>query len=305
MADGFIPLNKPAGISSHQAVMRVKRLMGEKKAGHTGTLDPEATGLLLIAVGRATRLTEYLLGEDKCYQARVRFGRATATGDQQGKTTDTLANFHLTAAELEIALDQFRGTISQIPPAASAIKVDGKRAYKLFRQGQNVQLPPRTVKIYSLRICQPVVAITPENPEILLAICCSKGTYIRGLARDLGVKTGIPAYLAWLQRISIGPVTIRQACSFEQLMQHPEDYLLDMSVAVRHLPHYELSDSQRASFCYGRAVKADAPSGTVAAFYQDVLVGIGNCSAGLLRPHKVLQCEGEREYGNSIRHRTE
>lgn len=288
MTDGFVPLDKPLGITSHQAVARAKKILAAAKAGHTGTLDPAATGLLVIAVGKATRLAEYLQGQDKCYLARIRFGAATTTGDAQGDPTDVAADFRLTPEKLEQALARFRGKILQTPPAASAVKINGKRAYKLFRQGRQFQLPPREVEIYRFRTTKPVRTIDSFNPEVDVEVCCSKGTYIRSLARDLGAATGIPAHLAALRRTAVGNITIGQACTFEQLAVRPERFLLNMAVAVAQMPRLDLDDSAAAAFRHGRQIAAGAPPGKVAVFHLGKLIGIGTSAAGTFKPHKVL-----------------
>ena len=212
MPDGLLVLDKPSGPTSHDMVNLVRRGTGEKRAGHAGTLDPLATGVLVVCLGAATRLSEYLIGEDKRYRAVARLGVATATFDSQGEVTAT-ADLPpgLDREAIERALAGFRGQIMQAPPAFSAIKRGGRKAYELARRGEAVTIEPRGVTIYDLRLedWQP--------PDLVLDVHCSAGTYIRSLAHDLGQTLGCGAHLRALRRTAAGCFTLEQAVTVDDL----------------------------------------------------------------------------------------
>jgi tRNA pseudouridine55 synthase len=195
-AQGFLNLHKPLGWTSHDCVAKIRGILGQRKVGHGGTLDPLATGVLPIALGRATRLLPFLPA-DKAYRAVIRFGVTTATDDLEGDILDQRAATHLTQGQITAALPQFLGQIQQLPPRYSAIQVNGQRLYDLARQGQTVDLPHRTVRIHQI---QPLRFQPGDQPELTVDIHCGGGTYIRSLARDLGESLGTGATLAALER---------------------------------------------------------------------------------------------------------
>lgn len=288
MISGFIPLNKPAGISSQQAVSRVKRILGCKKAGHTGTLDPAATGLLLIALGKATRLSEYFLQSDKGYRAVVSFGLVTDTGDQEGEVLETAEDYFIPAKRILATLEQFRGRLLQRPPQASAIKINGQRAYKLFRQGLEPQIPMREIHIQSLEIVGQNIDISPANAKLTIDVVCSKGTYIRSLAVDIGKALDVPAHLFSLVRTRLDQISLSQAASFEDLEQDFRPFLMDMSIAVASLPRVDLGEGEAPLFMHGRTLNKDVPCGEIAVFAGGTLLGIARSEAGTIKPIKVL-----------------
>ncbi|MCC7355269.1 MAG: tRNA pseudouridine(55) synthase TruB [Anaerolineae bacterium] len=211
MTAGILNLDKPKGWTSHDVVAQVRRLTGERRAGHAGTLDPLATGVLLVCLGAATRLAEYLQATQKTYRATVRLGQTTTTGDAEGEITAARPVPPLTVADLEEVLAAFRGPIVQRPPAHSAIKQDGVPLYRRARRGEVVEAPPRTITIYELN----VVAWMP--PHLMLDVVCSSGTYIRSLARDLGERVGCGGHLADLCRTASGRFRLEDAVSWERL----------------------------------------------------------------------------------------
>lgn len=292
MSSGFIPLNKPVGLSSQQAVTRVKSIVGGKKAGHTGTLDPMATGLLLVAVGTATRLSQYFLESDKGYLAELKFGVATDTGDGEGQVIATAEKFCYPPATIAETLQQFLGWISQRPPEASAIKVKGQRAYALFRQGKALALPPRPVLIKSLRHLNPST-INEANPFLELEVQCGKGTYIRSLARDLGTALSCPIHLSGLTRTSIGKITLEAAASFADLESNYRPWLLPPALAVENLPQVQVETQEGVLFIQGRALPAPGLTGEVAVFQGDKLLGLALAGDNRLKPTKVLVQEQE------------
>jgi tRNA pseudouridine55 synthase len=215
MIDGFLNLNKPAHWTSHDCVARVRRLLNTSKIGHGGTLDPLATGVLPIAIGRATRLLPYL-AQRKAYRAVIRFGLTTTTDDLAGEVLTQRSAAQLEQSAVELALPQFVGNLSQLPPMYSAIQIRGKRLYDLARQGQSIEVPPRSVVIYQLSVqnWQP-----GEHPELTLTVDCGPGTYIRSLARDLGEVMGTGATLASLVRSHSNGFDLTESISLESLEQ--------------------------------------------------------------------------------------
>lgn len=203
MEDTIIPIYKPLGLTSFKALAIFKRKNGLKKVGHAGTLDPLAEGLLLLATGKATKTISTLQELPKTYIAKIRLGATTASFDREFPEENIQTTSHLTQLDIDLVLQTFVGKIQQTPPAFSAVKINGKRAYKLARSGQDFEIKPREVEIYSAKIIQ---FISPEDFD--LEIVCSKGTYIRSLARDIGEKLEVGGYLKALLRVSIGPYNI-------------------------------------------------------------------------------------------------
>lgn len=237
--DGFLNLNKPPGITSHDGVGQLRRWLGTKKVGHGGTLDPLAQGVLPLAVGRATRLLPYLI-DDKAYRAVVRFGLTTTTDDLEGEILNKRDAHGLTLADVEAILPEFVGVIAQVPPAYSAIQVQGKRLYDLARRGQVVQPPSRTVTIHHLRVetWQP-----GDWPELTLAVDCGPGTYIRSLARDLGERLGTGATLAYLQRTRSGGFDLDHSLTLDEVKARIDVDTLTLvspEAALTHLPTLSL-----------------------------------------------------------------
>ncbi len=224
MLDGVLLLDKPVGLSSNHALQRAKRALDARKAGHTGTLDPFATGLLVCCLGRATKISGQLLDADKRYIATVQFGSETDSGDLTGNVvTQADAGFTgVLEADLEAVLPAFRGDIQQIPPMYSALKRDGKPLYEYARQGIELDRPPRPVTIYKLEL------LSLSGLEAQLAVDCSKGTYIRTLAQDIGRQLGCGAHLKALRRISVGPFHLDDAVELEalQAMSAPQTTLI-------------------------------------------------------------------------------
>ena len=231
---GILNIDKPAGITSHDVVYRVRRITGIRRVGHAGTLDPLATGVLVLAAGRATRLLEYIVGRPKTYWAQLHLGRTTTTYDAEGEII-TEQPVTVSAAEFQAALNPFRGDIAQIPPMYSAIKREGKPLYELARQGIEVERPPRPVTIYTLEL------LHWSPPLVELSITCSAGTYIRSLAYDIGAALGCGAYLAGLRRTAVGDFTVDDALNLETLTANNwTTFLLPADSAVAHLPRLDV-----------------------------------------------------------------
>ncbi len=256
---GLILLNKPAGLTSFGAVARVRRIVGEKRAGHTGTLDPMATGVLPVLLGRATRLSGFLLEADKGYRADVLPGVVTDTLDVTGKV---LAQTGLSPAraEVEAALADFRGEIEQTPPMYSALKQEGRRLYDLAREGVEVERPSRRVEIKKLDL----VEITHEGHWIL-DVVCSKGTYIRSLADDLGRQLGCGATLAGLCRTQTGGFTLEECVGLEELEADPAGHILSVERCLAHLGQVRVTEKQAHRFANGGELALDRlPEGAAA-----------------------------------------
>lgn len=255
MVHGFLNIDKPAGITSHDVVARVRRYAGQRRVGHAGTLDPAATGVLIVALGLATRLIEYVQDETtKRYHAVVRLGVATTTDDAEGEPIATHPVPVLDQAELERTLMQFRGRIAQVPPRFSALHHQGRRLYDLARAGVAAEVSARSVEIEQLTL------LAWEPPLLTLDVVCSKGTYIRSLARDIGAALGCGGHLYNLRRTAIGAFTIAQAVSLDQIAQAPEPgaalaaHLLPPDVAVAGWPALHLNAGEAEQIRNGRAL---------------------------------------------------
>jgi tRNA pseudouridine55 synthase len=250
---GFLNLNKPLGFTSHDCVAKVRRLLKTKRVGHAGTLDPAASGVLPIAVGRATRLLQFLQS-DKAYQATVRFGIRTTTDDLEGEAIATTPTPNLQLETVLAALPKFQGTIQQIPPHYSAIQVQGKRLYELARKGEAIAVEPRTVEIYKIE----VLAWRPgEFPEIDLAIACGSGTYIRAIARDLGEILGTGGTLAQLIRTESSGFHLSDSLTLESLENQIQDgtfQAIAPDQPLAHLPAIVLSAEMARRWCHGQKI---------------------------------------------------
>lgn len=232
--DGVLLVNKPTGLSSHDVVQKLRRILGQRKIGHTGTLDPLATGLLVICLGKATKIVRFLTGWDKSYEAVVFLGLRSRTFDREGINESDVAQAppSMSNDEMESILDRFRGEITQTVPAYSSVQVDGQRLYKLARRGEDVTPPTRQVVIKELRL------LKYDSPRMSLLVKCSKGTYIRSLADDIGQAIGCGAYLDSLQRISVGNLHLEDSLTLEEIQERQRAGTLDASV----LPCHEVLD---------------------------------------------------------------
>ena len=287
---GFLVLDKPAGLTSHACVARVRRCYGLKRVGHGGTLDPAVTGVLPIAVGPATRLLPYL-GGTKAYRGVIQLGLRTDSDDLEGEVLERRPLPVLEAAALEAALAAFRGPIQQVPPQVSAVHVNGERAYARARRGEASALPPRPVTIEALQLLR----WDPLAGQLELAVRCSAGTYIRALARDLGERLGCGGALATLQRTEALGFGLAQALPLESLTAVPP--LLDPLQALAHLPRRRLTAAELGSWRCGRALEAatDHPADQALAIVgpDGKLAGIARADGtGWLRPRLVFDAAG-------------
>lgn len=244
---GVLVVDKPLGSTSHDVVSRVRRLGGLRRVGHAGTLDPLATGVLLLCLGPATRLVAYLVGQQKAYTATVRLGQATDTYDAEGQVMAKRPYAHITPAAIELALQHFLGPIQQRPPMYSAVKQGGQPLYKLARQGVEVERPLRDVHIYTLQITG------WEPPFLHLTLTCSSGTYVRSLAHDLGEALGCGGHVTALRRTAVGAFTLADAVPLADLTpQNLAEYLRPPETAVGHLPVLTLSAADARALQMGQ-----------------------------------------------------
>lgn len=255
MISGIALVDKELGVSSHHVVAQARRALGTKKIGHAGTLDPAATGLLVLGVGRGTRLLTFIVGADKTYRATMRLGYATTTDDAQGRALEAQGNLSLCTPEaIAQAAAGFTGVIEQVPSSFSAIKVDGKRAYALAREGKEVTLKARQVTVHSLTVGHSVAG--QGFIDVELVVECSSGTYIRALARDIGAVLGVGGHLVALTRDRIGPFSVESASRAEDLT---EASLLSLAEVARHImPVVKVGVDEADDLRHGRAVDAES-----------------------------------------------
>lgn len=273
---GLVIVDKPAGMTSHDVVGRCRRLFGTRKVGHAGTLDPMATGVLVIGIERATKILGLLTATDKSYAATIRFGRTTTTEDAEGEVVEDVSAAAVTDAQIESAVAALRGDIAQVPSAVSAIKVGGQRAYKLAREGQAVELAARPVRIDRFEVL--AVRREGEFVDVDVEVDCSSGTYIRALARDAGAALGVGGHLTALRRTRVGRYGLDEARTLEGLAEQARlSYSLD-EACLLGFPRRDLTADEAEDTRHGRPLKpagidgvyaATAPDGQVIALLQD------------------------------------
>jgi tRNA pseudouridine55 synthase len=320
--DGVLIVDKPAGITSHDVVAQVRHILHERRVGHTGTLDPFATGVLAILVGRATRLAQFLVGMEKEYEAVIRLGYATDTGDMTGKRIDgsefayrpdtsqgANASQPWTRDQLEAALESLRGEIDQVPPMYSAKKQDGRKLYELARRGEEVERKPVRICIFQFEAIKPTGELLKDNLDgtfdFEVRVTCSSGTYVRTLAEDFGKRLGVGAHLAELRRTRVGDFPIQQAQTLEQVKMHFAEealgqILLPPDSALSRLPAVDLSaeDVRRvrnglsvkvsqAAWSDGERVRGRDEKGNL------IAVAEFNAAEGLLHPSVVIAGSSE------------
>jgi len=289
---GILNVDKPSGMTSHDVVAAVRRTLRQQKVGHAGTLDPMATGVLLMCLGDATRLSEYLMASPKTYRAEIRLGVSTTTDDAQGRIVDEQP-VTATCEEIETALRAFVGRIAQVPPAFSAIKRGGKRLYELARQGIAVNAPPRQVEVYALRLLE------CDLPRLCIEVRCGPGTYIRALARDLGHALGCGAHLTALRRTQSGGFSVDEALPLDALCEGLQSALHPMDAAVRDLPPVELDAEAARRLAQGQAVSSRGAGNRCAVRHGDLARAYApgerflaivswDGNAGAWRPRKVF-----------------
>ncbi len=266
---GLVVVDKPAGMTSHDVVARVRRLAGTRKVGHAGTLDPMATGVLLVGIGRATRLLGHLQLADKSYDATIRLGAATSTDDAEGEVLSRTPAADVAEDAVRAALAGFVGEIDQVPSSVSAVKVDGRRAYDRVRAGEQVELAARRVRIEEIDVRQVIRDERAATTDVAVGVRCSTGTYVRSIARDLGEHLGVGGHLTFLRRTTVGPFGLDEARTLEQLEEEWQPVPL-ASVARRCFASYDLDEQQAIDVRFGRKlpVRLGGP-GPVAVFAPD------------------------------------
>jgi tRNA pseudouridine55 synthase len=290
---GVLPVDKPVGPTSHDAVAAVRRALRIRQVGHTGTLDPFASGLLLVCVGPSTRLAEYFAPLPKTYVATLRLGQATNTDDHTGDVISASDAWRgLTRAQVEAALAEQVGDIRQVPPAFSAKKVDGQRMYDVARRGGEVDLPPVPVTIYAIRV------VSMDLPDVVFEVECGSGTYIRAIARDVGAALGAGGHLRELRRTRIGPHDVERAVTFDQLgdAERVAAAMIAPADALAHLPRVVADARGETDIRHGRTLPAPAdlhvtgPVSIVSAAGD--LLAVGESAEGVVRPRKVFAGAG-------------
>jgi tRNA pseudouridine55 synthase len=318
MLDGVLIIDKPAGLTSHDVVARVRRILSERRIGHTGTLDPFATGVLVVLVGRATRLAQFLSGAEKEYEAVVRFGYATATGDGTGTRLESPRAQNVTEEiiqtwserEIEAALAGLRGEIEQVPPMYSAKKVQGTKLYELARRGVEIERKAVPVTIHELEVVRPEGALLEDKEdgtkELRVRVRCSAGTYIRTLAESIGERLGVAAHLSSLRRTRAGDFRLEDALSLDELKERmeageAETIILSPDAALSKLPFVHLTADEARQTLHGVALRlrAETTGGwrenePVRMLDRDgrlIAVGFYDAASGCLRPRVVLSPE--------------
>jgi tRNA pseudouridine55 synthase len=254
-------VDKPQGWTSHDVVGRMRRIAGTRKVGHAGTLDPMATGVLVVGINKATRLLTYIVGTSKTYTATIRLGESTVTDDAEGDIVSSASAADLTDDAIRTGVAALTGEIQQVPSSVSAIKVNGERAYARVRSGEDVKLAARPVTIHRFEVHGIKREPGANVVDVDVTVECSSGTYIRALARDLGNSLGVGGHLTALRRTHVGPYSLDQARTLEQLAEELE--VLEMSQAARALmPNRELSAEETTEISFGRRIAAGAPAGS-------------------------------------------
>ncbi|ALM29331.1 MULTISPECIES: tRNA pseudouridine(55) synthase TruB [Bacillus] len=303
MQNGVLLLHKERGMTSHDCVFKVRKILHTKKVGHTGTLDPEVSGVLPICIGRATKIVEYLTDKSKTYDAEITIGFSTTTEDQTGEVVEEKkVSEPMSEDDIDAALKQFEGTIEQIPPMFSAVKIGGKKLYEYARQGIEIERPSREITIHHIERTTPV---TFENGKVSFrfTVLCSKGTYVRTLAVDIGKKLGFPAHMSHLIRIGSGDFTLDECITLDELREISEkgtveEHLVPIERALNHLPKWEINDTlaskvengavlpmpdEFAHFAEEDRVAVFAPSGRCMAIYMK-----HPTKQNLMKPAKIL-----------------
>lgn len=285
--NGIVNINKPTGMTSHDVVNILRKVFHTKKVGHTGTLDPSATGVLPVCIGQATRVAEYLTALDKEYIATIQFGSATDTQDAEGEIVEEAALPSLSQEEFQAVCEGFLGEQIQIPPMFSAVKYKGKPLYKYAREGIVIEdLPERQIKVETIEV------LSYDMKRASLRIKCSKGTYIRTLCADIAKKCGSLGHLIALERTQSGNFTLANAVDLEVLreMANPEEVLIPMEEALAEMPLVELDEAAYKKILNGMKISTDADEATIVqARFAGKIIAIGHIKDGFFQPKKVFK----------------
>ena len=293
--DGFINILKPPGITSSQLVVKIRKILGQKKIGHSGTLDPGAAGVLVLGINKGTRLLEYLLDSDKCYRAELTFGVKTTTGDAFGDILATDKGCKISQIDLEKVLESFKGHHLQTPPMTSAIKQQGKKLYELARAGKSVERKARPIEIKDIKLIQ---FYTVNNTiKAIFDVECSKGTYIRTLCEDIADKLGTVGYMSFLIRMQIGMFNIDTSHTIEEVednfSKNRYDFIspLELVIDDKGFVKYTLNDEELPKVLNGVSIQTELESTdkTIALFSEEKLVALGKNNDGMIKLNKVFK----------------
>ncbi|TWP50181.1 tRNA pseudouridine(55) synthase TruB [Lentzea tibetensis] len=291
VAPGLVVVDKPDGMTSHDVVARVRRILGTRKVGHAGTLDPMATGVLVLGVERATKLLGHLALDSKAYLATIRLGAATTTDDAEGEVLSTVDASGVDEDAIRAGVAELTGPIQQVPSAVSAVKIDGKRAYARVRAGETVDIPARPVTVHRFDVL--MVRRVDKTTELDVMVECSSGTYVRALARDLGARLGVGGHLGALRRTRVGPFDLRVARTLEQLEASPE-LSLDLDAAVdTAFPRREIDPLEASALSHGQRLAAGGFDGTYGVFGPDGhVIALVKDEGAVAKPVVVLSPAG-------------
>ena len=279
--DGFINVYKEKGQTSHDVVNKVRKIFATRKVGHTGTLDPNATGVLPIAVNNATKVIEYMEHDDKTYVAELTLGIITDTEDIWGNILEE-NSVNVTKDEIEDVIKSFIGKQKQVPPMYSALKVNGKKLYELAREGKVIERETREIEIFSIEEIEII-----EN-KISFKVHCSKGTYIRTLCKDIGKKLGCGAAMSALKRVQAGGFTINNAVKLSELEKDKEKYVLDLEIPLKKFSVIELNDEEGRKYINGIKLKTDMPDGMYRIYIEGKLYGVCKVRDNVIRSEKRI-----------------
>ena len=290
--EGILIINKPKGYTSQDVVSKVKKILNVKKAGHTGTLDPLATGVLPIMIGNYTKLSKYLIEHNKTYLARIKLGEKRDTGDEEGKIIETreVLQDNLDKEKIENVLKSFCGRQKQIPPMYSAIKVNGKKLYEYAREGKKVEIPEREIEIYNIKLKN----INSEKKEIEFEVNCSKGTYIRVLCENIAECLGTIGYMSFLKRIRVDRFVINKAITLEELEKNSdnkvflEENLINMDEIFKELPYIVLNNRKKELFLNGVMLTFEEKDGLYNIYNNKIYLGTGIIKKNLLKRDVII-----------------
>ena len=285
--NGIVIINKSKGYTSHDIVAKVKKITGEK-VGHTGTLDPLATGVLPLLIGKGTLCSKYLMNHDKTYKVLLKLGIKKSTGDEEGEILqeENVDKSTLEEQNVNNVLNSFLGEQEQIPPIYSAIKVNGKKLYEYARKGQEVEIHPRKITIYDIQLLK----IDKENKEIQFEVSCSKGTYIRSLCEDIAKKIGTVGYMKELQRTKVGDFKIEQSVLTEDLKKETiEEHIITIEDLFQDMKHIELNERKLQLFLNGVKLSVDLKDGIYKIYNNQQFIGIGMVKDKLLKRDIIIE----------------
>ncbi len=287
MTSGLVFIDKPSGWTSHDIVAKLRGIAGTRRVGHAGTLDPMATGLLILGIDAGTKLLTFLVGADKTYEARIRLGASTITDDAEGEITSTADASAISGAQIELALEDLRGEIMQVPSSVSAIKVDGERAYAKVRGGDEVKLAPRPITIHRFEITSaPVVVDGFLDFDAIIE--CSSGTYVRALARDLGAALKVGGHLTALRRTRVGDYLVEDALSMETLTRENLKVTPLLDSALANFEKFDLTEQQEIDLRHGKKIDGSIGSEIAAAVRGDKLVAMIESAGSKLKSAVVF-----------------